>query len=80
MIISMEKASINHSRANRSKSSQAPPTKSSWSTKGKGAPLFTPNLLFTKLPAMSPSMAPADKQKSAVKKEGKCPKECKKSC
>ena len=41
----------------------APTIKSTWSTTGKSAPGFNPNLLFTKEPAKSPISAPKDNRK-----------------
>ena len=74
-ITSAEKLEENQSRATIKRSSHAPPTKSSWSTTGSGAPLLSPSRLFTKLPIMSPSIAPADSASNTMMKRGKEPKE-----
>ena len=69
IIIIMEgvKLLTNHSGAVRYVKTQAPITKSSWSTSGRGAPLFIPILRLKKLLNMSPKSEPQAKARTTLK-------------
>jgi len=60
------KFSKNHSLSHKTRRSQAPATKSNWSSKGKGCPRLKPNLRFKNDAEMSPRRAPALKHKSTA--------------
>ena len=57
----------NHSGAARYVNTQAPITKSSWSTRGNEAPLLRPILRLKKLLNISPKSAPHARARTTIK-------------